>query len=98
MRALLIAIALTIVTVPTIANAQSCRELRRACEMKDELGEQGRGNCQRYRERCGGGFEGGGRQDRCERLRRACEFKDERGETGQGNCRRYRDECGGGRF
>jgi hypothetical protein len=93
MRNLLIAIALTMVTLPTIANAQSCRELRRACEMKDQLGEVGRGNCERFREQCGGG----GRRDRCESLRRACMFKDERGETGQGNCQRYRDECGGGR-
>jgi|WetSurMetagenome_2_1015567.scaffolds.fasta_scaffold1490682_1 hypothetical protein len=29
-----------------------CRELRRACLYKEELGEQGRGNCQRYRELC----------------------------------------------
>jgi hypothetical protein len=29
-----------------------CRELRRACLNKQELGETGRGNCQRYREMC----------------------------------------------
>jgi hypothetical protein len=29
-----------------------CRELRRACLYKDELGEVGRGNCQRYRALC----------------------------------------------
>jgi hypothetical protein len=29
-----------------------CRELRRACLYKEELGEVGRGNCQRYRELC----------------------------------------------
>ncbi|MGE5389052.1 MAG: hypothetical protein ACM3NE_09200 [Hyphomicrobiales bacterium] len=29
-----------------------CRELRRACLYKDELGETGRGNCQRYRDMC----------------------------------------------
>lgn len=29
-----------------------CRELRRACLYKDELGETGRGNCARYREMC----------------------------------------------
>ena len=29
-----------------------CRELRLACLHKDELGEQGQGNCQRYRENC----------------------------------------------
>jgi hypothetical protein len=26
--------------------------LRRACEHKDERGEQGEGNCRRYRETC----------------------------------------------
>jgi hypothetical protein len=29
-----------------------CRELRQACLHKEELGEQGMGNCQRYRELC----------------------------------------------
>jgi hypothetical protein len=29
-----------------------CRELRRACMYKQELGEEGRGNCQRYRSLC----------------------------------------------
>ncbi|WP_457798230.1 hypothetical protein [Methylocystis sp. S23] len=29
-----------------------CRELRRACLYKEDLGEQGRGNCRRYRELC----------------------------------------------
>jgi hypothetical protein len=29
-----------------------CRELRQACLHKEELGEEGRGNCQRYRETC----------------------------------------------
>jgi hypothetical protein len=29
-----------------------CRELRRSCLYKDELGETGRGNCARYREMC----------------------------------------------
>ncbi|MBV9287492.1 MAG: hypothetical protein JO288_06665 [Hyphomicrobiales bacterium] len=32
-----------------------CRELRAACMHKEELGEVGMGNCQRYRELCGGG-------------------------------------------
>ena len=31
-----------------------CDELRRACLHKEELGEQGRGNCQRYRHYCQG--------------------------------------------
>jgi hypothetical protein len=29
-----------------------CRELRAACMHKEELGEEGQGNCQRYRELC----------------------------------------------
>lgn len=29
-----------------------CRALRQACLHKEELGEEGRGNCQRYREIC----------------------------------------------
>ena len=32
-----------------------CRELRRACLFRDELGERGQGNCRRYRELCRGG-------------------------------------------
>ena len=33
-----------------------CRELRQACLHKEELGEEGRGNCRRYREVCGGRY------------------------------------------
>lgn len=29
-----------------------CDELRRACLHKEELGEEGEGNCRRYRETC----------------------------------------------
>lgn len=29
-----------------------CRELRRACMFKEELGEEGMGNCRRYRRLC----------------------------------------------
>jgi hypothetical protein len=32
-----------------------CRELRAACMHKEELGETGQGNCQRYRELCSNG-------------------------------------------
>ena len=32
--------SLLLVLVPQAASAQSCRELRRACEMKDQLGER----------------------------------------------------------
>ena len=66
-----------------------CERLRWRCQHKEELGQEGMGNCQRYREECGG------RASYCERLRRACEHKYERGEEGQGSCRRYREECGG---
>ncbi|MDX2204898.1 MAG: hypothetical protein NW223_19265 [Hyphomicrobiaceae bacterium] len=69
-----------------------CARLRRACEYKHERGEEGQGNCRRYRAECGSG------PSYCERLRRACEYKHERGEEGQGNCRRYRAECGRGRW
>jgi len=31
---------------------QDCDELRRACLYKEELGEQGTGNCRRYRRLC----------------------------------------------
>ena len=65
-----------------------CERLRNKCEFKHERGEEGEGDCRRYREECGGGH-----RAYCERLRRACEFKNERGEEGQGNCRRYREEC-----
>ena len=33
-----------------------CRELRQACLNKGELGEQGQGNCRRYREVCQGRY------------------------------------------
>ena len=31
---------------------QECEELRSACEHKDELGDQGEGNCRKYRDTC----------------------------------------------
>jgi hypothetical protein len=65
-----------------------CERLRRACVYKEERGEEGEGNCRRYRRECGG-------TSYCERLRRACIYKQYRGEEGEGNCRRYRRECGG---
>lgn len=67
-----------------------CRRLKRACDYKEERGEEGQGNCRRYRAECG-------QANYCERLRRACVHKEERGQEGQGNCRRYRNECGGDR-
>ena len=38
------------------ANRGQCRELRQACLHKEELGEEGQGNCERYRRMCGGGY------------------------------------------
>jgi len=38
---------------PEGASQRECEELRRACLHKEELGEQGEGNCRRYRETCG---------------------------------------------
>ena len=66
-----------------------CEELRRACEMKDRLGERGEGNCRRYRETCQRRVS----RDVCRDLREACLRKDELGEQGEGNCRRYRQTC-----
>ena len=68
-----------------------CQRLRYACVYKRRLGEEGSGNCERYRHECGGG----GGVSHCERLRNACMYKESRGETGEGNCRRYREECRG---
>ena len=70
-----------------------CEELRLACENKNRLGEQGEGNCRRYRETC----QRPARQDVCVELRAACLNKDRLGEQGEGNCRRYRETCRGGR-
>jgi hypothetical protein len=70
-----------------------CETLRRECEMKNELGERGEGNCRRYHYECG--FQRGASD--CARLRSDCLYKREQGERGEGNCRRYREECGGQR-
>jgi hypothetical protein len=66
-----------------------CEELRLACESKDRLGEQGEGNCRRYRQTC----QQPSRAQVCEELRTACLQKDRLGEQGEGNCRRYRESC-----
>ena len=88
------------------ASAQSCNTLRQACLMKDSLGEQGQGNCKRFRAQCGGGgggivlggggginTGGGGFGPRCEKLRRACMFKEQLGLEGLGVCKAFRNEC-----
>ena len=66
-----------------------CEELRLACENKGRLGEQGEGNCRRYRETC----QRSSSRQMCEELRMACMHKDQLGEQGEGNCRRYRETC-----
>lgn len=88
MRYLPIAIMLMGLLLPQAAAAQSCEELRRACEMKDQLGERGRGNCKAFRAQC--------QQPDCATLRQACMFKDQLGERGRGNCRAYREQCTSG--
>ena len=87
------AAGLFLVVLPTTSYAQDCAGLRWACEHKDELGLQGAGTCQRYREQCLGG---GGRvvpNKICAQLRWACEHKDELGLQGAGTCQRYRETC-----
>jgi hypothetical protein len=37
----------------SVGRPDDCDELRKACLNKNELGEQGQGNCEKYRERCG---------------------------------------------
>jgi hypothetical protein len=39
-------------TAPGRRAGGQCEELRMACMQKDQLGEQGEGNCRRYRESC----------------------------------------------
>ena len=39
--------------VEQVQSDRYCARLRRACEYKDERGEQGEGNCRRYRRECG---------------------------------------------
>ncbi len=73
----------------TLAQYGYCQRLRWRCDHKYELGQEGMGNCERYRQECGG------RPSYCERLRWRCDHKFELGQEGMGNCHRYREECGG---
>jgi hypothetical protein len=75
-------------TLQKVVTAGYCERLKRACAYKEERGEQGEGNCRRYRAECG-------HFNYCQALRRSCIYKEERGQEGRGNCRRYRAECGG---
>jgi hypothetical protein len=87
MRALLLILMLGL---PTMAAAQDCDALKRACQMRGELGERGQGNCRKYKDECGGGST---HADYCTQLREACMYKKDNGEEGQGKCKKYRDEC-----
>lgn len=69
-----------------VVTGEYCARLKRACDYKEERGQEGEGNCRRYRNECG-------HYNYCQALRRACEYKEERGQEGRGNCRRYRSEC-----
>jgi hypothetical protein len=84
--------ALMIVSMWGVApsQAQSCTELRLACEHKDQIGEQGAGNCQRYRETC---ERRESRHAMCQRLRFDYLHKDRMGLEGEGVCRQYREAC-----
>lgn len=93
MRASLLAIALIVLPSFAYAQSESCAQLRRACEMKNSLGETGQGNCRAYRERCGRGGEINRIRPNCQQLRAACMYKNETGQVGQGNCQRYRESC-----
>jgi hypothetical protein len=101
MRKLVLAFAAAAIFVgPVTASAQraggQCEQLRLACENKDRLGEQGEGNCRKYRQMCQQPQPARQRaspQQICEELRQACLNKDQLGEQGEGNCRKYRETC-----
>jgi hypothetical protein len=76
------------VGAPARRAGSQCEELRLACENRDRLGEQGEGNCRRYRQTCQRPS-----PQMCEELRMACLHKDQIGEQGAGNCRQYRETC-----
>jgi hypothetical protein len=69
------------------ARSEFCQQLRFKCEHRYELGEEGHGNCRRFKEIC---VE---RRVDCRALRYHCEHKDEFGERGRGNCRRFYELC-----
>jgi hypothetical protein len=85
------AVVAIFVVLPTSAFAESgrCEELRLACEHKDQLGEQGVGDCRTYRAVCYQRTY----QRTCQYLRYRCLHKDTLGVEGQGYCERYREDC-----
>ena len=72
----------------TTPQAGDCRDLGRACEMKDQLGE-GEDNCVRFRKSCSPSTP----HLNCEWLRIGCMNREELGIEGQDNCGRYRENC-----
>ena len=85
MKTLMMAAMLAAFLIPSAASAEdACEELRLACQMKRQLGEQGQGNCRAWRQ-C--------KAAQCGDLREACMRKVQQGTQGEGNCRRYRDTC-----
>lgn len=69
------------------SEASVCSQLRAACVYKDRLGEQGAGNCERYRATCQT------RRTSCSTLRYQCMNKEALGLTGAGICETYRSNC-----
>ena len=104
MHKLMLSLGLIVALVPAAASAQqrvNCQELAAACQKKEQLGEQGEGNCRKFRQYC----QGQGRQVQpqrqqdlrtyCRDMREACLHKEQLGEQGEGNCRQYRQTCRG---
>ncbi len=93
LKMFLIAASTAFVVMSTYAGpsqAQSCNELRLACEHKDRLGEEGLGNCRRYRETC---MHRESHYSMCRRLRYQCLHKEQLGLEGRGMCEQYRENC-----
>ncbi len=92
------ALAITTVTAPAFAQRfggrGGCEELRLACMHKDRLGEQGAGNCRRYREQCTQQRQPRGPS--CQELRYWCMNKERFNVQGRGYCKQYREQCHGG--
>lgn len=101
MHKLMLSLGLVALLMPAAANAQNrvnCQELAAACQKKDQLGEQGEGNCKKYRQYCQQRQAQPQRQDMrayCRDMREACLHKEQLGEQGAGNCRQYRQTCRG---
>jgi hypothetical protein len=80
--------ALHVSASATTPQGGDCRDLRRACEMKDELGE-GDENCVKFGHSCSPSTP----HVNCEWLRDACMYREELGIEGRNHCGRYRENC-----